>query len=1102
MVISQTHLLMKKILFILSTVFISSFTAFSQENNPLINSGEVIKEGIKLHDEGKFSEAIAKFKLVVQSDTNYFWALQELSGSYNYNKEYDKAIETAKKGLAETGYYRPDFYTALANAYDDSGDSLKALEVYLQAIKEYPLVNLLYFNAGLTYSKLKKYDLAVEYYQKGLNINLFHTSSHLALGNLMARQGHVTPAILSLSMFILLEGSSDRAFTALELLEKIAKGTYTPKEPITTSYNAEAFKELDLIINSKIALNPKYKAKIKNDFDVVKQLQIMLEKFEFNKNETDFWMQTYGPFFEKVFKENKTEVFLYNILQPTNLKDVHKWLKSNKDDNTEFGKWAVNIFDKQRERRTATLDDVTKEYNFQYYSDGRIYGYGTTEKDINVGFWKYFNANGTLLSEINFNKEGKKEGTCKWYHQNGIISNIGEFKNGQVNGLMQYFSEKGILTETSNFKADSLEGTYTTYYQTGQKRKEGTYINNKKEGLETEFYKNGKIKHKETFKANKGEGEATNYYENGQLEWKCGKKDDKFDGPFETYFLNGKLKTKGQYKDDVLIGKWEGYYANGKLQEIKTLSDKGLVIGEYKSYYENGNIEEEFTSTPDGKINGPRKKYLESGKLYTMSMYENDVEKSIQFTDNKGKATDIKLPKSKFKFTGLNPNGTIKSEGFFDKGNRIGEWKFYNEFGKLSGIYNYVKDKTDGPYKTFYENGKVKSEGTYKEDQLHGYFKSYFRNGKLSQEGWYQYGLAQGTWITYSVNGNLKEKEYYINDNATGYNESYTVTGKLDCIYIKDYDLVERITYFDSTGKILSDDKLIKGNGTHKALFANGNTYCTGTYKNSLLEGEYTWYYANGKLDSKCNFVAGKREGTTVSFYENGNKKVEGKYKNSLQVGTWKNYYENLPNKIQKITSYDDFGDTDSLLTWFYENGKPEVISNYAHDKRKGVAKYFTETGETRIEKTLNDEEVQKFAYYKVNNEKVEAEIGIGQQKITAYFPNGKISAEEDILDGQLHGKRVYYYPNGQIAIIRIFEYGDQEGEETNYYSDGKVKSIEPHLTDYMNGICKYYRPDGKLEKEIPYVLGEKHGTAKFYDATGKLTKTVIYVFDQPMSVK
>jgi hypothetical protein len=103
---------MKKHLSFLYCTFLCASTLFAQENNPLINSGETIDEAVKLHDAGKYKEAIALYKKINRSDTNYVRALYEASLSYTADSQFNAALQACRWPKRPT---RNDCPTCLPN---------------------------------------------------------------------------------------------------------------------------------------------------------------------------------------------------------------------------------------------------------------------------------------------------------------------------------------------------------------------------------------------------------------------------------------------------------------------------------------------------------------------------------------------------------------------------------------------------------------------------------------------------------------------------------------------------------------------------------------------------------------------------------------------------------------------------------------------------------------------------------------------------------------------------------------------------------------------------------------------------------------------------
>ena len=59
-----------------------------------------IEAGIKLHDAGKFDEAIAKYEEVLKLSPANMTALYELAFSFAATKEYEKSLAAATRGTS------------------------------------------------------------------------------------------------------------------------------------------------------------------------------------------------------------------------------------------------------------------------------------------------------------------------------------------------------------------------------------------------------------------------------------------------------------------------------------------------------------------------------------------------------------------------------------------------------------------------------------------------------------------------------------------------------------------------------------------------------------------------------------------------------------------------------------------------------------------------------------------------------------------------------------------------------------------------------------------------------------------------------------------
>ena len=108
-----------------------------------------------------------------------------------------------------------------------------------------------------------------------------------------------------------------------------------------------------------------------------------------------------------------------------------------------------------------------------------------------VGVWKYFFADGKLMSE-EFYVDGKLENKLINYYPNGKPAEISIYKNGLKSGLSQKYSSVGILIEEIDFKNNKPNGVAKYFELNGNLKEKGVYKNGKRVG-EWEFYLDGEV---------------------------------------------------------------------------------------------------------------------------------------------------------------------------------------------------------------------------------------------------------------------------------------------------------------------------------------------------------------------------------------------------------------------------------------------------------------------------------------------------------------------------------------------------------------------------------------------------------------------------------
>jgi antitoxin component YwqK of YwqJK toxin-antitoxin module len=222
-----------------------------------------------------------------------------------------------------------------------------------------------------------------------------------------------------------------------------------------------------------------------------------------------------------------------------------------------------------------------------YYADGRIKSRESYKDGKPEGTFKYYDTlghitdvkiykDGQLLGEGVYNDQGKEEGKWKEFHPDGQLKGEGEYKNGAKVGEWKYYHPNGKTEQVGKYDAKgNPTGTWKWYYESGNPLREETYQKGLREGLMTEYSDSGTV-------IAKGE-----YSEGMKL------------GPW--MYTLGDYREEGEYKEDLRVGLWKHYYVPSGQLRFEGNFIEGNPDGKHKYYYPNGKLRAE------GKYNGGKK---------------------------------------------------------------------------------------------------------------------------------------------------------------------------------------------------------------------------------------------------------------------------------------------------------------------------------------------------------------------------------------------------------------------------------------------------------------------------------------------------------------
>jgi uncharacterized protein len=208
-------------------------------------------------------------------------------------------------------------------------------------------------------------------------------------------------------------------------------------------------------------------------------------------------------------------------------------------------------------------------------------------------------------------------------------------------------------------------------------------------------------------------------------------------------------------------------------------------------------------------------------------------------------------------------NNKIQMSGSYKtKGSEIkqGHFVYYHENGQKLSEGNYLNDKSDGIWTTWYENGHKNTEGKYINEVPEGNWSFWYENGQKKSEGEFIAGKNEGKWEYWYETGEKRSEGKFINSDKEGSWNYYFTNGQLSSVEIYRKGLIiSAIGYFE-----------------------NSKINYKGNYLNGKLQGEWTYWNADGRVVLKGNFNKGEKVGEWIRFFREGEMKII--YKNGMPV--------------------------------------------------------------------------------------------------------------------------------------------------------------------------------------------------------------------------
>lgn len=201
----------------------------------------LLREGVRLHDQGEYEEAVERFQAALEIAPDHEIALYELGHTYGAMGEYELCVSTAQRGLDLEGRLEARLAAQVASCYSAWGKPKKALTVFRRGLDKHPDDVTLNFNVAVTLATQDQAREAIPHLKTAIREQPAYSSPYYLLGQLFAARGYNVPAIYSFMRFVGLEPNTNRSgHAASEVFRLLQLGVEETENGATITLDSEA----------------------------------------------------------------------------------------------------------------------------------------------------------------------------------------------------------------------------------------------------------------------------------------------------------------------------------------------------------------------------------------------------------------------------------------------------------------------------------------------------------------------------------------------------------------------------------------------------------------------------------------------------------------------------------------------------------------------------------------------------------------------------------------------------------------------------------------------------------------------------------------------
>lgn len=437
-------------------------------------------------------------------------------------------------------------------------------------------------------------------------------------------------------------------------------------------------------------------------------------------------------------------------------------------------------------------------------------------------------------------------------------------------------------------------------------------------------------------------------------------------------------------------------------------------------------------------------------------------------------------------------------EGYFLDGKPQGEWKEYDQYGKLLVVANFEKGELNGTVKEYAYQEPLQEQFYYMEEMQDTLPEK--RTYYLQSESDFTNGMLNGKRTSYDWLGRVVSEEEF----KDGYQDGISLERNDLAVSISEY----QNGYLDGYSRTY-----LTFPGEDSILLYDLN------FQNGALQGESKSYHTNGNISKRGFFLSGDPiedyEGyDSLGFLYHYVKfeysfPVEEKLweENELSVKyqfDWQDSIEFIPMNFTQSESLDallvkaglsrgyeyqpyygrqtivDKSGVDYYMTKYYPNDTVARAGNVVEGKKSGYWEHFNYDGQKLYEVNYFDSLIVVNDSIKFNSKGVYTGLDLdGNETYCAYIIEKSERFDCSHKD-HYEVRQLYTSWQADDSVGRMNEL------VYNYYDNGTLQSYGKMKDGLPHGEWRYYDPVGKLNKYGNYFQGKRNGRW----LSGDLSKT------------